>query len=184
MVDYDNIVFLDVDGVLNCQLHYHSEEFQSYRNKSKKELEEETLDDYHLSQISKERVEWLNGLCKNTNSVVVVSSTWRHGRSIEDLQELFDKCGGTFKVIGKTGSCGCRIRGVEIHEWLKKNIDKEEHGVHYFDYYSYVILDDDSDMLLNQGPHFFQTDTYSGLTPNTCYRAERFLTKKMFKDKE
>lgn len=174
MVEYSNIIFLDIDGVFNCQLFYHSEQF------NKDESEAKDLDEYHLSHICRERIQWFNTLCKDTNSVVVVSSTWRLGRSVEDLQILFDECGGTFKVIDKTGHCKSRIRGVEIYEWLHDNITPETHGVHYFDYYNYVIIDDDSDMLLNQGTHFFQTDTYSGLTPTTCYKVKRFLTKKTF----
>ena len=41
--------------------------------------------------------------------------------------------------------------------------------------YNYVIIDDDSDMLLWQANHFFQTDSYSGLTPNICYRIKRYF---------
>jgi hypothetical protein len=44
-------------------------------------------------------------------------------------------------------------------------------------YGNYVIIDDDSDMLLHQAEHFFLTDNYSGLTPNTCYKIKRYLTK-------
>ena len=50
-------------------------------------------------------------------------------------------------------------------------------GCHYYDFYNYVIIDDDSDMLLNQQEHFFNTDYYSGLTHNTCYRIKRFFNK-------
>ena len=31
-----------------------------------------------------------------------------------------------------------------------------------------------------QQAHFFQTDSYSGLTPNTVYKIKRFLTHKTF----
>jgi len=63
---------------------------------------------------------------------------------------------------------------------LKKNINIKEHGVNYYDFYKYAIIDDDSDMLLNQEQNFFQTDNYSGLTPNTCYKIKRFATHKTF----
>ena len=98
---------------------------------------------------------------------------------IEELQEIFDYCGGTFKVISKTEHLGFE-RGIEISKWLKDNIKPETHGCHYFDFHKYAIIDDDSDMLLNQRFNFFQTDNYSGLTPNTCYKIKRFITGRTF----
>ena len=53
-------------------------------------------------------------------------------------------------------------------------------GIHYYDFYRFAIIDDDSDMLLNQQFNFFQTDNYSGLTPNICYRIKRFFIHKTF----
>jgi hypothetical protein len=119
-------------------------------------------------------------LCKEINAVVVISSTWRLGKTVEELQEIFDYVGGTFKIIGKTDSSDLRVRGPEIKKWLEKNINEETHGCMYFDFYKYVIIDDDSDMLLNQREHFFQTDSYSGLTPTTCYKIKRFIKRKTF----
>lgn len=117
-------------------------------------------------------------LVAETNSAVVVSSTWRsHGK--EALQEIFNHCGGTFEILDITGRCESRIRGVEIFQWLEKNC-MEYFGVHYFDFYRYAIIDDDSDMLLNQADHFFQTDNYTGLTPTTCYKIKNYFTHKTF----
>jgi hypothetical protein len=170
-----NIIFLDIDGVLNCQLHYDSQQFKDYLEKGDK-----TSDHAHCSsQISFERIGWLNNLCEQTDSQIVVSSTWRSGKSVEQLQAMFNDCGGTFTILDKTGHCECRTRGCEIHEWLVQNCQKH-FGVGYYDFYRYAIIDDDSDMLLNQQNHFFQTDTWSGLTPNTCYRIKRFFTHETF----
>jgi hypothetical protein len=63
---------------------------------------------------------------------------------------------------------------------VKDNIKPETHGCNYFDFHKYAIIDDDSDMLLNQRFNFFQTDNYSGLTPNTCYKIKRFFTGRTF----
>lgn len=178
------LIFLDIDGVFNCQLFYHSQQFQDYKEakkslrKSVKAKQIERLD-YYASQICKERIQWFNELCKEINAEVVVSSTWRMGKTVEQLQEIFDYCGGTFKVISKTEHLGYE-RGIEISKWLKDNIKPETHGCHYFDFHKYAIIDDDSDMLLNQRFNFFQTDNYSGLTPNTCYKIKRFITGRTF----
>lgn len=192
---FTNIIFLDVDGVLNCELFYrekYSHESFFYKKigkpiyrmcknflKSKARKEEISWDDYYKGQLCSMRVAMLNDLCKETNSAVVVSSTWRSGKSIEELQRLFELVGATFKVIDKTGYCECRIRGVEIYEWLKDNC-KKYFDVEYYDFYRFAIIDDDSDMLLWQQNNFFQTDTYAGLTPTTCYKIKRFFTHETF----
>lgn len=178
------LIFLDIDGVLNCQLFYKSNQFNDYKEAKKqlrKDVKSQMIDklDYYSRQICKERIKWLSELCKDVNAKVVVSSTWRSGKTVEELQEIFDYCGGTFKVIGKTPHTGYE-RGTEISKWLKENIKLETHGCHYFDFHTYAIIDDDSDMLLNQRFNFFQTDSYSGLTPNTCYKIKRFIIGQTF----
>jgi hypothetical protein len=189
---YNSIIFLDVDGVLNCQLFY-EEKFKKlerfdgipFYKTVKKHLrklfkQKEISDmDYYKSQMCGKRIGWLNELCAETNSAVVLSASMRNGHDLEKLQEIFNYCGATFTIIDKTGNCKCRIRGVEILEWLKENTEKW-FGVNYYDFYRYVIIDDDSDMLLWQQDHFFHTDNYSGLTPTTCYKIKRYLTHKTF----
>lgn len=174
----ENIIFLDIDGVLNCEQFYHEDHHQKMKREMTNNPKDEDI--FNRAQICPIRLGYVNDLCKETNSKVVVSSTWRGGLSIEELQRLFDICGGTFEVIGKTPHVDCRVRGVEIKKWLEKNINEEEYGCLYFDFYRYVIIDDDSDMLLNQGPHFFQTDQFTGITPNLCYKIKRFLNHKTF----
>ena len=183
-----NIIFLDIDGVMNCQLHYESEQFLTYRKNAVHPAKGEKITirendmgwmDYYCSQISKERVGWLNYLCESTDSKVVISSTWRTGKSVSFLQKIFDNCGATFEIIDKTPNSDCRVRGYEIKKWLEENT-QEYFGVDYYDFHRYAIIDDDNDMLLPQCPHFFQTDSYSGLTPKTVHKARVFLTHKTF----
>jgi len=101
-------------------------------------------------------VQGVTYVCEEISAEVVVSSSWRSGKTIEELQEIFDYCGGTFKVISKTEHLGFE-RGIEISKWLKDNIKPETHGCNYYDFHKYAIIDDDSDMLLNQRFNFFQT---------------------------
>jgi hypothetical protein len=175
-----NVIFLDIDGVLNSELFYR-ERHEKSQKEAKKAVKRDEIErlEYYKSNICLERIQWLNELCEETDSVIVVSSTWRSGKSIQDLQEMFNYCGATFIVVGKTGHCECRIRGVEIRQWLEKHC-MEYFGVNYYDFYRYAIIDDDGDMLLWQQDHFFQTDNWSGLTPTTCYKIKRFFTHKTF----
>jgi hypothetical protein len=184
---YKNLIFLDVDGVLNCQLFYterykHLTQYDgiSFYKTVKKYLrkllktKEISKWNYYKGEMCQMRMQMLNGLCERTNSAVVISASMRSGWTPEELQEIFNYCGATFTIIGKTGHCKERIRGVEILEWLRENC-MGWFGVHGHNFYRWVIFDDDSDMLLQQQAHFFHTDNYSGLTPNICYRAKNFL---------
>jgi hypothetical protein len=170
---YKSVIFLDFDGVLNCQLFYNSPEFDINNNTNNDEYS------YHELNCSRIRIQWLNELCEETGAVIVISGTMRNSFDVNNLQELFNRCGGTFKIIDKTGRCKCRIRGVEIHEWLKENSSKY-FDIPYYDFRNYAIIDDDNDMLLCQWENFFQVDNYSGLTPTTCYKIKRFLLNKTF----
>jgi hypothetical protein len=176
---FKNIIFLDVDGVLNCELFYHSPQAEAYRKDAVNHTDcRADWLKYYAGNICRERIGWFNELCKETKSAVVLSSSWRSGQTIEELREMFKYCGGNFHLIDVTGYCESRVRGVEIDAWIEKNVEKHFPKIRYFDFYRYAIIDDDSDMLLNQGPHFFQTDNWSGLTPNTCYKIKRFLLHK------
>lgn len=158
------LIFLDIDGVLNCEIFY------------KTATEEEKW-----SNISVYRINLLNQLCEETNAKIVISSSWRMGKSIEYFQNLFDGLGGNFEVIGKTPNLGNSEftvpRGLEINQWIKNYIKEEYFGEIAKDFQhslNYVIIDDDSDMLLDQWKNFFHCDNYSGLTPNTIHKIIRF----------
>ena len=160
------IIFLDIDGVLNCQVFYD------------KRVNDGSIIESPLRNICTERVGWLNELCAETGAKVVLSSSWRYS-GLEYCKQVLTDAGATFEIIDVTPKCkgDGSVTGNEIYLWLQKNINLETHGCYYYDFRNYVIVDDDSDMLLWQREHFFQTDTYSGLTPNTCYKIKRFFNK-------
>lgn len=58
-------------------------------------------------------------------------------------------------------------RGVEIKQYLDEHQEIE----------NYVILDDDSDMLLSQKDHFIKTDSESGISEEDVKRAIEILNK-------
>lgn len=148
------IIFLDFDGVLNCEIHFLEDHVTNANN---------CYDD----KLSKRCINLLNDLCTSINADVVVSSSWRKNKSVEQLQKILNDSGAIFNVIGKTPTSEDGIRGVEIWRWLKENRP--------FNFDRYVILDDESDMLLWQTQNFFKCDPYCGLTPNICYRIKLFI---------
>lgn len=158
-----NLAFLDIDGVLNHELFYRG----MSRSKRAK--------DRPLSEIDRESVLILNGLIKETDVKVVISSTWRKSHTNKQIQGYLDYHGFIGEVIGSTPNFedNNSVRGNEILRWIKDN--EKLIGVPYYDYINFVIIDDDSDMLLWQRNNFVHVDGYCGVTPNQMYRAVRFL---------
>ena len=159
-----NIIFLDIDGVLNCQVFYET------RKKS------ESIIEHPQDQICTKRIEWLNKLCEDVDAKVVISSTWRHS-GLDYCKDVLKNAGATFDIIDKTPDLrheAC-LRGNEIYFWISRN--KELLGCSASEFESYAIIDDDSDMLYWQRNNLFLTDSYSGLTPNICHKIKRHFQK-------
>jgi len=160
------VIFLDIDGVLNHEIWFKG--WKEY-----KELCGGIVDHEKRRWFDPRCVALVNRLTDETNAKIVLSSTWRQGVPVNDLKELLKGVGITGELIDKTpkiyppaGIGGSLPRGFEIQTWLKKTKETIE---------SYVILDDDSDMLLEQSSNFIKIDTYCGITYNTVTRAKEIL---------
>lgn len=70
-----------------------------------------------------EAIENLNEIVKTNNAKVVVCSSWRSGRTPEELQEILDGWGFKGEVIDKTTHVhrDYNTRGLEILEWVMQN---------------------------------------------------------------
>lgn len=154
------IIFLDIDGVMNSQLMY--ERDKNY------EQQKDEIDDSCMKVLS--------GLIEDTGAEVVITSVWRYSHKKEELQKIFEKHGFTGKIIGATDvlPSDC-VRGDEILKWIKDNEDYLNERYYNFD--SYVIFDDDGDMLWWQRHNFILVDGYAGLTQNLAYRAKWILNR-------
>ncbi len=126
------IIFLDIDGVLVTK--------ESFYNKPIGNCNYPQFDDGAVGQ--------LNKLIKKTKAGIVISSTWRHGRTVSQLQEMLSTQGVVGKVIGKTASLPDEEypRGQEILAWVKA----QPHTIKHF-----VAIDDDSYDLLPVLPRNF-----------------------------
>ena len=158
------IIFLDIDGVLNT------------RNTLKRDSKME----YPHCFFAKELVSNLNKITDKTGAKIVLSSSWRIGKTVEQLQDLFEQVGITGELIDKTPklrfeNSSCTVpRGDEIRHWVQHN--KGILGTNILNWKDYVIIDDESDMLYWQRKNFFQTDqSGGGLTDNLTYRIINFL---------
>ena len=111
-------------------------------------------------------IQVLNEIVAGTGAEVVVSSTWRYGKTVAELQALLDAAGFTGSVIDKTplGPPGAD-RGDEIAAWL------EAHDVA-----GYVIVDDHPNMGTLRA-RLLLTDPGRGLQPADAARALAILTR-------
>ena len=160
------IIFLDFDGVITT-----------------------IASRYKLDQY---KCDLLQQIIDRTGAKIVVSSSWRSGSTEETIADL--KEASTFlkpfvpswvdEIVGVTIRAYAHIkkgvhlgipRGVEIKQWIDTHLHRDEEG-HYQrkkvgEDFQYIILDDDSDMLLEHADHFIHTDTYLGLSQDDAIRA-------------
>lgn len=139
------VIFLDFDGVLNTS---------AYMMQSRERSE-------GINPVS---VRIIDAMLNLTGAKLVVSSSWRIGRTIEELNEILQNKGMTNEVWDVTPQLsGCR--GNEIKRWIDVNRPSD------LVFNEYLIIDDDSDMLLEHQNHFIHTAFDCGITPNIAYRA-------------
>lgn len=131
------VLFIDVDGVLN---------------RMGNPEQGRTVDKWQgFMGMEPELVARMNRLVKKTDAFVVLSSTWRRD---PNWREVMQKNGLNFEFLDRTPVHHRKPRGYEILTWLKANRDLKR----------YAIIDDETDMLALQKPHFFHTDYRFGLT--------------------
>lgn len=122
------IIFLDFDGVVET-IYWEKDDDGSWSFNVHKAGKNELN--------NKQAIGWLNELYSKVPYDIVVSSTWRIGMTIEELQNLITNSGFNpeIKVIGMTPRLYLQ-RGEEIQAWIDENNFTGR----------YIIIDDDSDM--------------------------------------
>ncbi len=158
-------IFLDIDGVLAIP-----------NTKWKLSFEKQML---------------LGKILAQTDAKIVLSSSWRYSTVVRTTEHLLSEgflfneslIGVTIRAYQYIAS-GDKIhlsipRGVEIKQWIDthvhsdngKNWNRQQLGVDY----NYVILDDDTDMLLEQKDNFINTNFETGLTEENVVNAIKIL---------
>jgi len=145
-----NIIFLDIDGVLNSKLWYDSKLCKSFGTSVKRYFDPNCI-------------QLLNDLIDKSSAKIVISSSWRILRTLQELQDIFISVGFEGTIIGRTPiSYSYDInnsisRGLEIQEWLNDFKIKIQVSI------KYAIIDDEDGFLENQKIYFFQTSPITGL---------------------
>ena len=155
------IIFLDIDGVMNCENAYRSGECRYV------EWTNHRGDKDHHQAFCSWSKELLNKLIDETNAKIVISSTWRSS-GIEFMKSVWELEGMHGKIIGLTPNFRGEVngytipRGCEIDKWLGDNgfshinwdKDTQQEYIDKTGIENYIIIDDDSDMLYGQRNHF------------------------------
>jgi hypothetical protein len=184
------IIFLDFDGVLNSE--------NWYRRRFNEIDRDTAAGNYPLYEFDPLSIDQLNRIVKETDAKVVVSSTWRIGKSVEELQKLLIAVGFAGEVIDTTPAFYAKgvdnnenrinyttPRGCEIDWWLKEKGKFQwinwslEHQLEHLEksiVKNYIILDDDSDMLYGQREHYVNCNGYGkGLDKQTADTSIKIL---------
>lgn len=106
-------------------------------------------------KIDPEKLDLIVKIIQATSAKIVVSSSWKRNKTLEELKYKYLRGFNPLfvdSIIGVTPDLS-PYRGEEIQYYINA------HKVN-----SYVILDDDSDMLESQLLNFVQTDTYFGIS--------------------
>lgn len=131
-----NVIFLDIDGVLNTprfqMIQINNFECDAYESQ------------FNFDPICMKN---LKELINKTDAYIVISSTWRYDSDPRYMSEIVNNLklyGITDRIIGVTPDLSQQynsrlIRGHEIQQWIQDNKNK-----YIID--KFVIIDDDNDM--------------------------------------
>ena len=149
------ILFLDFDGVLSIE---------AYQRAVGSTLSDADYVTRSSKLIDPAAVARLNRVLSATGAQVVVSSTWRIGMTVPELQALLAEVGFAGVVCGMAPRLHVE-RGTEIRAWL------DEHAPDA----SFVILDD-GEAFGDLEPRVVRTDPAIGLSDADCERAVALLS--------
>lgn len=132
-MECDNVLFLDVDGVLN------SGPWLMKETKESQEFHRRTDMDIDAMSLNPAAVARLQRIVDATGAKIVLSSSWRYMYKPEKFMYLLRAHKFVGDLIGATPLTenvpGRKCRGDEVAMWLKENS--------FLDIKKFVILDDD-----------------------------------------
>lgn len=147
------VVFLDIDGVLNC--HRTCIAFGGIPH---------TTADGGVQLLDAVAIGLIGGIVRSAGAVIVLSSTWRkHSDWTQYGRDL------GLPIVDRTPSLA-GIRGAEIQDWLDRHPGVER----------YAIIDDDRDMLPEQMPYFVHTSGFDGFSWANALRLADLLGVNIF----
>lgn len=163
------LIFLDIDGVMNSNRYYTSHTMEEIGQ----------MRDEYGDGFDPESREWMNRLITESGADVVISSVLK-GQGLKKMQAMWENRGMAGNVVGITADLFLARdrnmsvpRGLEIKEYYER-VHKFRHRTYDAPFLdemrkestleSYVIIDDDQDMLYEQRHSFVWCDPLQGFT--------------------
>lgn len=134
---YENVIFLDVDGVLN-----------SSRTRVAFAGVGNAVNTKNWHKFDDVTVRMIRAVSKKANAPIVLSSVWRILADIPQFASFYN-----LNVIDRTKAMN-GFRGEEIQEWLSRHPYVK----------NYAIIDDSNDIFEEQLSHFVQTNGDEGFS--------------------
>jgi hypothetical protein len=186
------LVFLDIDGVCNSvrtATAYGGYPFPRTEYNQEGTRMEQIFSDPPIKKpesIDRVSVDLLSKVIRDTEAYIVWSTTWRLGLGLRGITELARHLGlEEERVLGRTfdlsgpDSCrgteirhfiwcltsateGCTPQHLIKHGYLNEKLAKALSPDMEFEVEHYVIVDDSRDMLVEQRPHFVNTNPDNG----------------------
>lgn len=163
-------LFLDIDGVLNCDNYMLSDEYLAEcRSLGITPIGREVMNKAHYLHIDPSAVKLINTLVERSGAKVILSSTWRKMYSLAEMNIMFQKRGATFQIVDVTpAKMSWRPRGLDVAAFLSH---QKQNGIVPA---AFVILDD-IDEFSRLKDHFIQTSEEKGLTQEDVAKALNIL---------
>lgn len=140
------VLFLDIDGVLNSEAWYRARPDGPWSE---------------AREIDPEAMWILRALVRMADCQIVISSSWRIGRTLDELRALLPG----LPIIDRTPTkTTAETRGAEVNAWLEKHPEVTAHA----------ILDDNSDFYDDQP--LVRTEWKIGLRPRHAERVVQLLS--------
>jgi hypothetical protein len=198
-----NVLFLDIDGVMNSHVLYESRtktlsfrlrglwfKFKRLFVKPKYvSLANYVAPDYTytfdyqfdrlVESSCPQKWKWLSEWCNKTNTNICVSSVWKNNfgtRKWNEDTETYDYIRTPEKwedTFQRLGFNKGTFVGITGNRKGCRGEEIKEWLDNQNDVDDYAIIDDDSDMLEEQFNHFHHSDPWFGLNPNHLYRIQR-----------
>jgi hypothetical protein len=185
-MDNINLIFLDIDGVVN------SEEFIVW-TRTTDEGKEFIKNGGHY-WVDPKVVKMIMDVCVECDAKIVLSSSWRYYsleatkeelKRYRDLQPLLTLLVGVTPRLSLDRGIDC-TRGEEI-QWFLEHMNtypgSPESRCYDYEYFKlskranvkYCIIDDDTDMLESQQAFFVNTDFLTGLTKDDITKVKQIF---------
>lgn len=176
-MDYENILFLDIDGVVNTVMIYDEPQEGSRSCIERDGYYFELCHPEDKKVSNKQAMLWVSKLCTDYDLAIVITSTWLANASYKEIAEYLYNSGlhRSVEVIGGIPTDFNSCRGVNIENWMKEN------NVHTYTH-NIVILDDDVDMVgldKDYSDYLIRCDNVVGFTQREYTKASELLDKQL-----